>query len=74
MPAASGHTGGQGFLVQVEERDDERAAEGRWGHSGVRVGVELSQNGTGREFPGGPVVRALSCHCRGHEFKPCLGS
>ena len=29
MPAASGHMGGQGFLVQVEERDDERAAEGR---------------------------------------------
>lgn len=38
MPSASRHTGGQGFLVQVEERDDEWAAEGRWGRGGGQRG------------------------------------
>ena len=27
-----------------------------------------------REFPGGPVVRALRFHCRGHGFDPWLGN
>ena len=38
MPAASQDTGGQGFLVQVEERDDEWAAEGRRGRGGGQSG------------------------------------
>ena len=28
----------------------------------------------GRDFPGGPVVKTLSFHCRGHGFNPCLGN
>ena len=27
-----------------------------------------------REFPGGPVVRTLCFHCRGHRFEPWLGN
>ena len=27
-----------------------------------------------RDFPGGPVVRSLSSHCRGHRFDPWLGN
>ena len=26
-----------------------------------------------REFPGGPAVRTLHFHCRGHVFDPWLG-
>lgn len=74
MPSASQHTGGQGFLVQVEDRDDEWAAEGRWGRGGVSVDAELSQNGTGQGIPlAAQRIRALHCHCRAG-FKPCLGS
>ena len=27
-----------------------------------------------RDFPGGPVVRTLPLHCRGHRFHPWLGN
>ena len=30
--------------------------------------------GVGVGFPGGPVVRALHVHCRGHGFDPWLGN
>ena len=29
---------------------------------------------TGRDFPGGPVVKTLCFHCRGHGFYPCSGN
>ena len=31
-------------------------------------------NLTAREFPGGPVVRILCLHCKGHGFDPWSGS
>ena len=27
-----------------------------------------------RDFPGGPVIRTLHCHCRGHGFNPWSGN
>ena len=32
--------------------------------------VENNWKGTRRKFPGGPTVRALCFHCRGHRFNP----
>ena len=26
------------------------------------------------DFPGGPVVKTLLCHCKGHKFNPWLGN
>ena len=51
MPTASQHTGGQGFLVQVEDRDDEWAERAGGIVVGVRVGGELRQNGSRQGMP-----------------------
>ena len=45
--------------------------ESWWGSEWVGSFVRMAP---GRECPGGPVVRAQPFHCRGHGFKPCLGS
>ena len=36
--------------------------------------VKLKIMSMGWDFPGGPVVRALCFHCRGHRFDPWLGN
>ena len=41
----------------------------------VTLGLSASWNKKGHnwDFPGSPVVRTLSFHCRGHKFNPWLG-
>ena len=41
-----------------------------WGSNGIRH-IKLSAL---RDFPGGPVVRTPSFHCRGHGLLPGLGA
>ena len=36
--------------------------------------LSITQNTSSRDFPGGPVVRALHFHCRGHGIDPCSGN
>ena len=31
---------------------------------------KISERGIGWDFPGGPVVKTLYFHCRGHKFNP----
>ena len=33
-----------------------------------------NKNQLGRDFPGGPVVKALCFHCRGHRYDSWLGN
>ena len=32
------------------------------------------KNSMDRDFPGGPVIKTLSFHCRGHRFNPGRGT
>ena len=36
--------------------------------------VKTSKIQKKRDFPGGPVVKTLRPHCRGHRFNPWLGN
>ena len=54
----------------------------RWRMRGKFFSVSSSPSSTGkyeqerflRDFPGGPVVKTLSFHCRGHRFDHWLGN
>ena len=35
---------------------------------------KISERGIGWDFPGGPVVKTLYFHCRGHKFNPWWGN
>ena len=39
-----------------------------------RKGVTNKERGKARDFPGSPVVKTLSFHCRGHGFDPWSGN
>ena len=67
----------EGMPVQAEppwkvgRRGPYSAQEGRELSGQKELYVQECQDG---EFPGGPVVRALRFHCRGHGFDPWSGN
>ena len=82
---ALGHSGAQkshsrrGQAARLCSRDSRfKAGSGRrWARETVRMGAlnktAISSEMSFRGFPGGPVVRTLRFHCRGHGFKPWSG-
>ena len=51
------------------------ALTGRWSLGGCQSGMRrLVKMAQGRDFPGGPVVRALRFHCRGLGSNPGRGT
>ena len=45
----------------------------RGGGGGAKVAHRLTLQQQ-RDFPGGPVMKTLSFHCRAHEFNPWSGN